>query len=577
MARPRWLSIVILLSGLAGCADGGSPEPADESLPESDALFVEVTDELGLPAEVEPWPDGRYFTPEVTPGGVALFDYDNDGDLDVYQVRHQSPDDNFPELQAPAPNRLYQQQDDGTFVDVSSVAAVGDPGYGHGAAVGDVDNDGDLDLYVTNYGPDALYRNEGNGSFVDITDTAGLSAGGWSSSAAFLDYDADGDLDLYVARFAEFDPTTECANPSATGSPDEGLSQEYCGPDIFPGIPDLLFRNDGTGQFTNVSEEAGLRDTLGGWGVVSADVTGDGLVDIYVANDGEPNLLWVNQGNGMFRDEALARGVALSGAGKTEAGMGVAVGDADGDGRIELFMTHVQGETNTLYTGDAESWYRDGSAASGLGAISLQLTGWGCGFFDFDHDGDLDVALVNGRVFRGPILPAAAGSGFWKQYTEPNLVFENVGDGRYEHVSGQAGAFSRHVENTRGLAFGDIDNDGDIDLVTNNLDNTLRIFRNVATKDARNWLIVRPMVGLRDAYGAVVTLRIGQTEISRLAHPAYSYLSSNDPRAHFGLGHASSVDAIDVRWPDGRSERFDVERPNQAVVLKQGDGAQLDD
>ena len=227
MAQPRWLSIVILLSGLAGCADGGSPEPADESLPESDALFVEVTDELGLPAEVEPWPDGRYFTPEVTPGGVALFDYDNDGDLDVYQVRHQSPDDNFPELQAPAPNRLYQQQDDGTFVDVSSVAAVGDPGYGHGAAVGDVDNDGDLDLYVTNYGPDALYRNEGNGSFVDITDTAGLSAGGWSSSAAFLDYDADGDLDLYVARFAEFDPTTEWANPSATGSPDEGLSQEY--------------------------------------------------------------------------------------------------------------------------------------------------------------------------------------------------------------------------------------------------------------------------------------------------------------------------------------------------------------
>ena len=575
MPGPRWLSVAIVLTCLAGCANDVATESDDVVSTPLDTLFVEVTDQLGLPTE-EPWPDGQYLTPEITPGGVALFDYDNDGDLDIYQVRHQRPDDRFPILSKPAPNRLYEQQVDGTFVDVSDVAAVGDSGYGHGAAVGDVDNDGDLDLYVTNYGPDVLYRNEGNGSFTNVTDAAGVYGDGWSSSAAFLDYDADGDLDLYVVRFAEFDHTRKCANPAERRSPTQELSQEYCGPDIFPGVPDRLFRNDGLGQFTDVSQQAGLTRALRGWGVVCADMTGDGLIDIFVANDGEPNLLWVNRGNGTFQDEALARGVALSGAGHTEAGMGVAVGDADGDGRFDLFMTHLQGQTNTLYTADAESWYQDRSATSGLGAISIQLTGWGCGFFDFDHDGDLDVALVNGRVFRGPILPAATGSAFWQPYGEPNLVFEHIGDGRYEHVSGRAGAFSSYVESTRALAFGDIDNDGDIDLVTNNLDNTLRVFSNVAPKDDRNWLIIRPMVGLRDAYGAVVTLRIGPDEISRLAHPAYSYLSSNDPRAHFGLGRAPSVDAVDIRWPDGRPERFGVNWLNQAIVLKKGDGDPLD-
>ena len=298
---------------------GDPPESGDSRLPDSDTLFVEVTGQLGLPIEDEPWPDGLYLTPEITPGGVTVWDYDNDGDLDIYQVRHPPPGDNVPVVRVPAPNRLYQQQDDGTFGDVSNAAAVDDPGYGHGAAVGDVDNDGDLDLYVTNYGPDALYRNEENGTFVDVTHAAGVSADGWSSSAAFLDYDADGDLDLYVVRFAEFDHTRRCANP-AEGPAADGPAVEYCGPVTFPGIPDLLFRNDGAGRFTDVSKQAGLALAARGWGVVCADLTGDGLVDIYVANDGEPNLLWVNQGNGTFRNEALARGVALSGAGLAEAG-----------------------------------------------------------------------------------------------------------------------------------------------------------------------------------------------------------------------------------------------------------------
>ena len=573
MPGPRWLSIPIMLVYLAGCAPEVPTTSDDVGIPSPslDVLFVEVSDQLGLPSE-EPWPDGQYLTPEITPGGVALFDYDDDGDLDIYQVRHQRPYDRFPALGDPAPNRLYEQQADGTLVDVSESAGVGDPGYGHGAAVGDVDSDGDLDLYVSNYGPDRLYRNDGSGSFTDVTDTVGLSGDGWSSSAAFLDYDADGDLDLYVVRFAEFDPARRCANPAGERSPTGELLQEYCGPDIFPGIPDRLFRNDGTGRFTDVSEQAGLTRAARGWGVVCADMTGDGLIDIYVANDGEPNLLWVNQGNGTFQDQALERGVALSGAGQTEAGMGVAAGDVDGNGRLDLFMTHLYGQTNTLYTGDDESRYQDGSATSGLGAVSVQLTGWGCGFLDFDHDGDLDVALVNGRVFRGAVLPGAAGNAFWQPYAEPNLVFENLGGGRYEHVSRRSGAFSAYVESTRGLAFGDLDEDGDIDLVTNNLNNTLRVFHNVAAKDDRHWLTVRPMVGPRDAYGALVTLHLGQRQVSRLAHPAYSYLSSNDPRAHFGLGRAVSVDAVYVRWPDGRSERFSVDRVDQMVVLTKGDG-----
>ena len=571
MPGPRCLLIPIALICLAGCTQE-TPIPSDDvrDLP-PDVLFVEASDRLSLRSEA-PWPNGTYLTTEITPGGVALFDYDSDGDLDIYQVRHQRPNAEFPDLADPAPNLLYEQQADGTFVDVTDGTGIGDPGYGHGAAVGDIDDDGDLDLYVTNYGPDRLYRNEGDGSFTDVTGAVGIAGDGWNSSAAFLDYDGDGDLDLYVARFAEFDPGRRCANPAEERQPTGELSQEYCGPDIFPGIPDRLFQNDGTGRFVDISERAGLSRAARGWGVVTADLTGDGLIDIYVANDGEPNLLWVNRGDGTFRDEALERGVALSGAGQTEAGMGVATGDVDGDGRLDLFMTHLYGQTNTLYASENGGWFRDGSATSGLGAVSIQLTGWGCGFLDFDHDGDLDVALVNGRVFRGVVMPGASGNAFWQPYAEPNLVFENVGDGRYEHASRRSGTFSAHVENTRGLAFGDLDEDGDIDLVTNNLDNTLRVFYNVAAKHDRHWLTVRPMVGSRDAYGSVVTLHLGQKRVSRLAHPTYSYLSSNDPRAHFGLGPAVSVDEVQVRWPDGQSERFSVDGVDQVVVLTKGDG-----
>lgn len=530
-------------------------------------FFVEVTGRLGLADPPDSWPDGHYLTPELTGGGVAVWDYDGDGDLDIYQVCHPAPAPFPTAFEKSAPNRLFEQQDDGTFVDVTAIAGLGDSGYGHGVAVGDVDNDGHLDVYITNYGTDAMYLNNGDGTFRNVTHSAGVATEGWSSSAAFLDYDGDGDLDLYVARFARFDPHRQCSNPS-------GTEPDYCGPQIFEGVTDVLYRNAGNGVFTNVSKSAGVNAPSRGWGVVCADLTGDGLVDIYVANDSEPNILWTNLGDGKFRDEAARRGIAVNGMGRAEAGMGVAAGDIDGDGRLELLVTHLQGETNTLYLADEKQGFRDDSAGSGVGAPSMIRTGWGCGFLDLDHDGDLDLALVNGRVTRGEVVPESLDTPFWSRYAEPNQVFENMDRQklRFEHASQRASGFSQHVENTRGLALGDIDGDGDIDLVTNNLDNTLRVFRNDAPTDSEHWVIVRPMTGKRDAYGAVVTVTTDQSKQTRVAHPTVGYLSSSHPTAHFGLGIAKAIQSIDILWPDQTRERFAADGVDRQIVVQKGSG-----
>ena len=558
----RGTSAFILPSALilfVGCGAGDAPPPV--AVTES-PLFVEVTSELLPVGDDGAWPDGTYFLPEIMGGGLGLVDYDNDDDLDLLQIRFPPPG----QPQAPAPNRLYRQEPDGTFADVTAESGLGDPGYGQGVATGDADGDGDPDVYVTNYGADAFYLNNGDGTFTDASEPAGFAGDGWSSSAAFVDYDRDGDLDLYVVRYLELDPELQCEGVS--------LAREYCAPQEFPGAVDSLYRNNGDGSFTDVAVEAGIATPGKGLGVLCADLTGDGWVDIYVANDTEVNFLWVNRGDGTFVDEAILRGVGFNVHGTAEASMGLTLGDANRDGRLDLFMTHLQYESNTLYTATEHGVFSDDSDSSGLAMIDRPFTGFGCGFFDYDNDGDPDLAVANGGISRGRVYPGSIGT-FWNHHAEPNLLLENDGTGRFRNVSDRAGAFGGRVEVSRGLAFGDIDRDGDVDLVVGNLGGPPRIFRNDAPAPGAHWLAARVLVGERDAIGAEVTLVAGGTRYAGLALAGYSYASSNDAKVHFGLGAVDRVDAIEVVWPDGSRERFPSSDVDRVVTLRKGEGETL--
>jgi hypothetical protein len=498
--------------------------------------------------------------------GVALLDYDGDDDLDIYFVNTSRR--SVPEADAPLRNGLWQQVD-GTFIDVTAASGLGDTGYGVGVAVGDIDNDGHPDVYTTNIGLDALYHNEGDGTFTNVTEVAGIDNREWGASATFLDFDLDGFLDLYVTNYFEYDTLKTC--------PDQTGRFDYCGPQHFGGTPDVLYRNNGDGTFVNVSRASGIAtETHEGLGVVSADFNDDGFPDLYVSNDGEPNHLWINQRDGTFRDNALALGAAVNAFGQTEAGMGLALGDIDQDADLDLFVTHIGGESNTFYSRSPQG-YRDATMATGLAQPSLSFTGFGTGLFDYDHDGDLDLAVVNGRVTRGPTSESGRPRNHWDAYAEPNLLFENEGLGQFRDVSGAAPDFTEPLTNSRGLAFGDIDNDGDIDMLVTNAGGRAQLFRNDVPNKGR-WLIVRvidPVLG-RDAIGATVTVFAGGLRLQRLITGGYSFLSSSDPRAHFGTGSAAAVDSILVRWPGGSAERFPGGPTGRRITLERGRGVSQD-
>ncbi len=361
-----------------------------------------------------------------------------------------------------------------------------------------------------------------------------------------------------------FDAKTVCV--SSSGEP------EYCGPSVFHGEPDVLFRNDGDGTFTDVTESAGIHFPAGGeaargLGVVCADLTGDGLPDFYVANDGERNFLWVNQGDGTFQDEALLRGAAVNAEGMAESSMGVAVGDVDGDGAFDLLATHIGSEHNTLYLQDRQDLFFDRSVKSALAQHDRPYTGFGCGFLDYDNDGDVDLAVANGRVERG-----SGGDDFWARYAEPNLLFANSGNAEFADVSSTAGAFTSRVAVSRGLAFGDLDEDGDTDMVLSGVDNSLRVFRNDAPPPHNRWLIVRALSNGRDALGVRVIVRAGGQEFHRLAIAGYSYASSSDPRVHFGLGEVESIDELEVVWSDGTRELFLNDGVDRVLTVRRGMG-----
>ncbi len=532
---------------LAGCRDDGS-------------LFRDITAGSKLDFVHTVDPTGKFPLPELMGAGCAVFDADGDGRLDLYFS-------DFGRFGGKgAKNRLYLRLADGTYRDATEESGLGDEGFGMGLAVGDIDNDGDLDVYVGNYGKDALYRNDGNGKFTDITRASGLGCKEWGSSVAFLDYNADGLLDLFLVNYVAFDPNVRCKNPR-TG-------EDYCGPQMFAGVSDVLYRNLGGGKFENVSEKAGISsEASNGLGVVVEDFNDDGWPDVFVANDAEANHLWVNGKDGTFREEALSLGVAVNANGVTEASMGVAVGDVDGDGRTDLFMTHLVKEHNTLYV-RKDYGFEDTTARSGLGAPSFPFTGFGTAMFDVEHDGDLDLAIANGRVLRGPVIEGSGPDPLFSRYAEPNQLFLSDGSGKFADVSKDE-SFCSPVGISRALVIADLDGDGDLDIVIANCKGPARIHENVAPKTGP-WLVVRAVDKKlrRDIYGAVILVTAGGRMHRRIVGPGNSYLASSMIATHFGLGSATEVDRIEVRWPGGKTETYPGGATDRTITLTRGEGEQ---
>jgi hypothetical protein len=507
--------------------------------------------------------------------GVAVFDYDGDGDLDVYLLQGTmlDPSKSVDQARFPPPqrhwpgNRLFRNEripsGELRFRDVTEEAGVGFQGYGMGVAVGDYDGDGDLDLYVTNFGPNVLYRNNGDGSFTDVTREAGVDDPRWSASAAFVDYDRDGDLDLFFANYIDFTIANnkECFDPTG--------ARDFCTPTTYRPAPSRLFRNEGGGKFVDVSAKAGLGAAFGnGLGVTCADFDNDGWPDLYVANDGTANQLWRNKGDGAFEDIALMAGAAYSGDGRAEAGMGVTAADFDGDGDEDLFMTHLAQETNTLYVNNGRGEFRDETDRFGLGAVSMPYTGFGSQWFDYDNDGRLDLFIANGAV---TIVEGLRGTPY--PFHQRNLLLRGVEGGRYEEVSAQGGAALELSEVSRSAAFGDIDNDGDIDIVVTNNNGPVRLLRNeVGANRPALTVRLRGSMGNHEAIGArVALLRQGKPPLWRRAHRDGSYLGSSDSRVLLAVGN-ETVEGIGVIWPRGARERFENLPPAGDVELVEGKG-----
>lgn len=532
---------------------------------QKNSYFSEISDEVNLHFYHDPAVDGSYYMPEITGSGGAFLDYDNDGDLDIYLLNgayHNKKKRDQPPLR----NQLFRQEPDGSFLNVTEISGLGDTGYGMGVAVGDHDNNGYVDVYISNDGPDALYHNNGDGTFSNVTKSSGIDNSDWGISALFVDYNLDNYLDVFVANYVNYDTSVYCT--------DRVGGREYCGPQGFPGYADKLFKNNGDGTFSDVSQLSGIGEKKSaGLGAISADFNNDNYPDIYVGNDREQNHLWINQQDGTYKDQAMMLGVGYNGSGMAEASMGIAVGDIDNDADLDLFISHFMRESNTFYRNMGKIGFQDDTTPSALSIPSLPFTGFGTGFFDYDQDGDLDLAVVNGRVIRGPLLTNKKPVTYWDHYAEPNFIFENDGNGIFKDVSKRFSEFSTRVENSRGLLFGDIDNDGDMDILVTNEGGKARLYRN-DFKDPGNWLIVRaidPELN-RDAYGTKITIQMNNKSILRLVNPGYSFCSSNDPRAHFGLGKYSDLLNIILEWPGGMTEKLSGVSVNQIITVKKGMG-----
>lgn len=530
--------------------------------------FVESAAAAGLTFTHHNGAAGQFHMPELIGSGVALFDYDGDGDLDVFLVQSGALGGTTASAET---SRLFRNdlsvdsRGRGTlrFTDVTSRAGVGLRAYGMGAAVADYDNDGDLDLFVTSFGPEVLFRNNGDGTFTDVTTEAGVSDRLWSTSAAFLDYDRDGDLDLFVANYLDFAVTNNKVCADSVGA------RDYCGPRTYRPVPDRLYRNGGNGRFTDVTEAAGISRADGaGLGVSVGDYNGDGWLDLYVANDATPNQLWINRRDGTFADEGVISGTALNAAGNPEGSMGIASGDADADGDEDLFVTNIIGETFVLYENDGKANFEDARSRWGLAQATAALTGFGTEWIDYDNDGALDLFATDGAV---NVIESQRGQP--SPFRMKNLLFHNVGPRRFTDVSRESGPAFATDYIGRGAAVGDIDNDGDVDIVVSNNNGPVRLLLNEVAGGA-HWAQIRLQQegGNRSGLGAWIGVERGaQPVIWRRVRTDGSYLSASDQRVQIGLG-SRTVTGVVVQWPDGRRERWDRLEADRETTLRRGTG-----
>jgi enediyne biosynthesis protein E4 len=526
--------------------------------------FIDVTAQTGLDFVHVNGAKGQLLLPEVIGAGGALFDYDNDGDLDLFAVQGEAAG---PSAAGKPMSRLYRNDAArGTaagfrFVDVTDRSGIVATGSGMGATTGDVDNDGWVDLYVTYLGANKLFRNRGDGTFDDVTARAGVAVGRWSSSATFFDYDRDGWLDLFVAHYVDFAPTMkrDCFSSHS--------ARDYCNPAVYAAVPSTLFRNSRDGTFADVSARAGLqRAAARSLGVLAADFNGDGWTDLYVANDGDPNQLWLNQrGSGAFRDEALLSGVALDRSGRPQGSMGIDAADVDGDGDEDLVVTNLDNEGHTFYRNVGNGLYEDRTVEAGI--FKLGFTGFGARFADYDNDGWPDLLIVNGAVRH---MSAQLRAGDPYPLKQRRQLFRNESGRRFADISDRGGGAFAELQVGRGLALGDLDNDGDSDAVIFNNSGPATVLLNQVGSAAR-WLGARVMDGRRDALQARVSLvgKDGRTR-SRRVQVDGSYAAAGDPRVLFGLGTDASAQSVRVTWPGGQTEEFKGLQPGRYWTLETG-------
>ncbi len=505
--------------------------------------------------------------------GVCLLDYDNDGWLDIYLV-NGSTYDALAGKATPPHAALFHNNHDGTFTDVTQKAGVANDRWGFGCAVADYDNDGWPDLYVTNYGKNRLYRNNRDGTFTDVAEKAGVALGIWSTGATFGDYDGDGHLDLFVAGYLQLD----LANLAQSGGNPGSLVCQFrgvptmCGPRGLPGEHDHLFHNNGDGTFTDVSKKLGVDDPNGyyGLGALFADVNNDGKPDLLVANDSTPNYLYINKGNGTFEDDSYMNGYALNGEGREVANMGIAVGDYENNGHLSVVNTTFADDYNVLFQNDGSGFFNDVSYQAGIAQPSIPFVGFGDGFLDYDNDGWKDLLIVNGHVY-----PQSDQHPDWGQsYAQRPLLFHNLKNGKFEVVPAVEGSGLAKLMVGRGAAFGDIFNDGKIDVIVNNMDGVPVLLRNV-NPDHHNWVELKLIGGPkspRDAVGATVYLNANGMRQREDVLSGGSYLSSNDMRVHFGLGDATKVDGVEIHWPSGQVEKLALTAVDRIFTVEEGKG-----
>ena len=526
----------------------------------SAVTFVEVAEASGIHFKHTDGESGKRLFNEQYGSGGGFFDYDNDGYLDLYLINARPQGQQTASLPPPT-NVLYHNNGDGSFTDVTSSAGIGDTRYGVGATTGDYDNDGDIDLYLTNFGDNALYRNNGDGTFTNVAASAQVADTGWGTSCAFADFDNDGFLELYVSNYAKYtlDADKLCYRHNIA---------VYCGPSSYPPQPDVLYRNNGDGTFMNLTEQSGLLSVPAahGLGVAIGDSDNDGDIDLYVANDQDFNFLFENRGDGTFEEAGLLSGVSCSDMGKAEAGMGVAFADYDNDGKLDLTVSNFQNETNTLYHNEGDNFFIDTTIPAGIAEHTHRYLGWGIGFLDYDNDGYKDIFVANGHtmdniaeVDRSTTTP------------QQNLLFRNLGNGKFADVTAQMGAGFALLKTSRATAFGDYDNDGDIDILVTNWNQTVDLLRNDGG-NRNNWIQVQAVGTKSNRSGIGARVKVVTGELTQYAEvkSSGSYLAFSDLRVHFGLKDAERIDLLEIRWNSGIVDTATNLSVNQRLLAVEG-------